>query len=662
MVEYEDGSYFCFSCSTPFKSAPKDKEPEMSKPEKLSIKDVQNLPVRGFKERKIPKDICEFFEVKVSYDEDGDIEKHYYPYDENTVFNVRRLPKTFSRMGKMSKLFGQDKFNAGGKRLIICEGEIDALSVAKAAKDKYNKVYPVVAMPGSAYTNLILNNRKWVRSFQEVVICFDEDAAGDTARSKAIQIIGYDKAKVCKLPEKDANDVLIKKGGRALLNAIFDATEFVPAGIIDKDELWDSLVEYNKIQSIPYPNCLDGLNSKLKGRRYGEITLFISGTGCFQKGTKALRASGESVNIEDVKVGDQLMGDDGTPRTVLKLNRGREQMAKITLRDGSSFVCNKSHILSLFDVNTTKFVDMTLNEYIGVSSNNLLAYKSIFEDGYIHYTAYSFKVEMLEEEDDYYGFQLDGNKRFLLDNFIVVHNCGKSTIMREIVMDVVKNSEEKVGIVALEESPAETARKLSGMALNRNPANEEIPEDELKVGFDEVFKDNRIILLDHQGAMQDNTIIDNIEYMCLMGATTIIIDHITILVSEGMGHLTGNEAQDKMMNELLRIVKTYPVWLGVISHLRKTPNSAKSFEEGEIPTLDAIKGSGSVKQISFDIVGFGRNLTADEDEERNTIRIAVLKSRYSGLTGGVPGAIYDSKTGRLKRASAIDNFTEDMGD
>jgi twinkle protein len=519
MVEYEDGSYFCFSCSTPFKSAPKDKEPEMSKPEKLSIKDVQNLPVRGFKERKIPKDICEFFEVKVSYDEDGDIEKHYYPYDENTVFNVRRLPKTFSRMGKMSKLFGQDKFNAGGKRLIICEGEIDALSVAKAAKDKYNKVYPVVAIPGSAYTNLILNNRKWVRSFQEVVICFDEDAAGDTARSKAIQIIGYDKAKVCKLPEKDANDVLIKKGGRALLNAIFDATEFVPAGIIDKDELWDSLVEYNKIQSIPYPNCLDGLNSKLKGRRYGEITLFISGTG-----------------------------------------------------------------------------------------------------------------------------------------------CGKSTIMREIVMDVVKNSEEKVGIVALEESPAETARKLSGMALNRNPANEEIPEDELKVGFDEVFKDNRIILLDHQGAMQDNTIIDNIEYMCLMGATTIIIDHITILVSEGMGHLTGNEAQDKMMNELLRIVKTYPVWLGVISHLRKTPNSAKSFEEGEIPTLDAIKGSGSVKQISFDIVGFGRNLTAEDDEERNTIRMAVLKSRYSGLTGGVPGAIYDSKTGRLKRASAMDNFTEDMGD
>jgi twinkle protein len=231
--------------------------------------------------------------------------------------------------------------------------------------------------------------------------------------------------------------------------------------------------------------------------------------------------------------------------------------------------------------------------------------------------------------------------------FISGTGSGKSTILRETMLHLLQTTEEKIGVISLEESPAETARKLAGMAIEKNPAKEEIPLDELKVGFDQVFGSDRVVLLDHQGSINDSSIIDQLEYMCLIGCKYLFIDHITILVSEGVENLTGNEAQDKVMNDLLRLVKRHPVWIGLVSHLRKAPSSGKSFEEGKLPSIDDIRGSGSIKQISFDIISFARNLTATVERERNTIKMRILKSRYTGLTGVVKGAYYNYDTGRL---------------
>jgi twinkle protein len=237
---------------------------------------------------------------------------------------------------------------------------------------------------------------------------------------------------------------------------------------------------------------------------------------------------------------------------------------------------------------------------------------------------------------------------------------GKSTLLREDMLHTLAHLQEgeKLGILSLEESPEETARKLAGMYLERNPADEEIPIEELLVGFDKVFGDDKIVLLDHQGAITDNSIIDQLEYMCLVGCKYIYIDHITILVSEGIEKLQGNEAQDKMMNELLRLVKRHPVWIGLISHLRKVNTGATSFEQGRLPTLDDIRGSGSIKQISFDIIAFARDLMAEDETDRNTVKMAVLKARYTGLTGEVTGAIYDQKTGRFSICSDADKIVK----
>ncbi len=232
---------------------------------------------------------------------------------------------------------------------------------------------------------------------------------------------------------------------------------------------------------------------------------------------------------------------------------------------------------------------------------------------------------------------------------------GKSTVVKEMILGLLNNDEAKVGLISLEESIGDTATKLIGMSINKNiRMPEDVTEEEARVGYEKVFGDERLILLDHMGSVQDDSLLQRIEYLAAIGCKYLILDHITIAVSEGSEGLSGNEAIDKVMSSLLKIVKRYNIHLTLISHLRKAGGDSKSFEEGRLASLDDIKGSGSIKQISFDIIAFARNLMATEDSERNTIKFAVLKSRFSGNTGMAGQASYNPMTGRLSHS--VDNI------
>jgi len=230
---------------------------------------------------------------------------------------------------------------------------------------------------------------------------------------------------------------------------------------------------------------------------------------------------------------------------------------------------------------------------------------------------------------------------------------GKSTVIKEIIWHLLRTSkDDRVGLISLEESVGDTAEKFIGMTINKRIGDVPTTDAELRTGFDLVFKDERLILLDHQGSVDDSSLIDKIEYMALMGCKYLFLDHITIAVSEGSEGLSGNEAVDKVMSDLLKIVKKHNIWLGIVSHLRKSGGGA--FEEGNMASIDDIKGSGSIKQISFDIIAFSRNLVAVNESDRNQIKFSVLKSRYTGLTGPAGNSKYNQATGRLEKGDGFE--------
>lgn len=78
-----------------------------------------------------------------------------------------------------------------------------------------------------------------------------------------------------------------------------------------------------------------------------------SGHSCFGKGTSIMLANGECVPVEDITVGDQLMGADGdSVRNVLSLSGGKDRLYKFTYHDKTSHVFNENHILCLIATNS----------------------------------------------------------------------------------------------------------------------------------------------------------------------------------------------------------------------------------------------------------------------------------------------------------------------
>jgi hypothetical protein len=68
---------------------------------------------------------------------------------------------------------------------------------------------------------------------------------------------------------------------------------------------------------------------------------------CHGRDTPIIMYNGEIKMVQDIKVGDLIMGDDSTPRKILSLARGKERMYKIIQNIGDDYIVNESHILSL---------------------------------------------------------------------------------------------------------------------------------------------------------------------------------------------------------------------------------------------------------------------------------------------------------------------------
>ena len=68
---------------------------------------------------------------------------------------------------------------------------------------------------------------------------------------------------------------------------------------------------------------------------------------CHRKGTPIMLSDGSIKKIEDIKVGELLMGDDSKPRTVMSLATGRDKMYDVIPIKGDKYTVNSEHILCL---------------------------------------------------------------------------------------------------------------------------------------------------------------------------------------------------------------------------------------------------------------------------------------------------------------------------
>ena len=77
---------------------------------------------------------------------------------------------------------------------------------------------------------------------------------------------------------------------------------------------------------------------------------------CFAFNTPILMYNGTIKMVQDIIIGDIIMGDDSTPRNVLSLGNGQDQMYEILSNNGDSYIVNSEHILCLKSVGYNKII------------------------------------------------------------------------------------------------------------------------------------------------------------------------------------------------------------------------------------------------------------------------------------------------------------------
>lgn len=89
----------------------------------------------------------------------------------------------------------------------------------------------------------------------------------------------------------------------------------------------------------------------------GILSLQTGGGKCHKKDTPILMFDGSIKMVQDIKVGELLMGDDSTPRKVLSLARGQDEMYDIIPVKGEKYTVNQEHILVLKNTKKTPWIE-----------------------------------------------------------------------------------------------------------------------------------------------------------------------------------------------------------------------------------------------------------------------------------------------------------------
>lgn len=97
--------------------------------------------------------------------------------------------------------------------------------------------------------------------------------------------------------------------------------------------------------------------------------VLVSPTGCHAKGSRVIMSNGSSKAVEDVRVGDYLMGIDNQPREVLRLFRGEQALYEIQPFRSDNFTVNADHILHLRDITSGEHHNISVADYLAKSDD-----------------------------------------------------------------------------------------------------------------------------------------------------------------------------------------------------------------------------------------------------------------------------------------------------
>ncbi|OMJ15120.1 Pre-mRNA-processing-splicing factor 8 [Smittium culicis] len=181
---------------------------------------------------------------------------------------------------------------------------------------------------------------------------------------------------------------------------------------------------------------------------------------CFSKNTKLMLFDGSLVEVQNIKSGDLLMGDDGSPREVVECCNGLAPLAKIEFEGAENLIVTYNHILcAVYDrdhssnvnmriledntvvsdslstdgvsVTSGEIVELTIRNFLQLSETAAKSLCPFSVDKDLNKIYHSLKSVQDFGPGEYFGFKVKGlDERFLRHDRMVVHNSGFEESMK----------------------------------------------------------------------------------------------------------------------------------------------------------------------------------------------------------------------------------------
>jgi twinkle protein len=275
LARYSDGHGYCFGCQHYEPGEGEEREPR--KAPRMSADLLTDGEFRALEKRGITIETCRKFGYQTGTYKGRPVQiAPYKPLGSTVAQKIRFPDKDFTVLGnaKDMGLFGQHLWAEGGRRIVITEGEIDALTVSQLQGNKW----PVVSLPnGAGGARKALDKQlKYLLTFEEVVLMFDMDDPGREAVADCVGLFPPGKVKVATLPRKDPNEMLLADEGDQVISAIWQAQAWRPDGVVTLSELRQRVLT-PPVMGLPW--FMPSLTELTYGRRYGEVYAFGAGTG-----------------------------------------------------------------------------------------------------------------------------------------------------------------------------------------------------------------------------------------------------------------------------------------------------------------------------------------------------------------------------------------------
>lgn len=283
---YSDGHAYCFGQGCEYYEPASDNADQTPRSVSKVDFEVADGEFRPLKKRGITLETCRFWGYKSGArvwhrEKEKEVPAQVIDIRDRETRTLiaqkyRTKDKEFPIKGniKSKPLIGAHLWS-GGRRLVITEGEIDAMTVSQLQGNKW----PVVSLLNGADSakKTLLANLSYLKQFEEVVLCFDMDEPGQAAAKETAEVLmSVVPTKIARLPLKDANEMLLAGRGEEVIRALWNAEDFKPDGLLDVEDLIDQALEEME-PGLPW--IFDGLNASSNGRHYGEVHTLGGPTG-----------------------------------------------------------------------------------------------------------------------------------------------------------------------------------------------------------------------------------------------------------------------------------------------------------------------------------------------------------------------------------------------